>query len=271
MGLTASAQFILGLATLALVGCSTLPDRHAWGERATLSPGWERVRTSAVNAARNPWVWAPLLGAGVVQFDNWDHRISDWARSETPIFGSTENAAQWSDDLRTAAHITFLGTVAFTPGGSSAPEWVLNKAKGLGVQLTAAAVATGTTRLLKDATDRERPNGADTESFPSGHTTSSAVFGRLASENLESIEMSEPVRLGLDIGLDAVTIGTAWARVEAGAHFPSDTLVGMALGNFCGMFFNDAFLGLGGSGASLAFVPLPGGGEVRWQVSFGER
>ena len=130
---------------------------------------------------RDAWVWAPLVGAATLQIDNWDHRISDWARTETPIFGSTADAERWSDDLRSASFVAFAATVAFTPSGSSGSEWLLNKAKGFGVQLAAVAVATGTTRLLKDVTNRERPSGADDESFPSGHTTSSAVHTRLAS------------------------------------------------------------------------------------------
>ena len=268
----AAASFgCAGVIALSLSGCTTLPNGRAWGEDATLAPGWERIRTSAINAVTDRWVWAPLVGAATLQIDNWDHRISDWARTETPIFGSTADAERWSDDLRSASSIAFFTTAAFTPSGSSESEWLLNKAKGIGVQVAAVAVATGTTRLLKDVTKRERPSGADDESFPSGHTTSSAVHTRLASENLDSIQMSRAARLSMNVGLDALTIGTAWARVEAGAHFPSDTLVSMALGNFCGMFFTNAFLGLDSANASLAFVPLPGGGEVRWQVSFGGR
>jgi len=48
----------------------------------------------------------------------------------------------------------------------------------------------------------------------------------------------------IDAGLTALTLGTGWARVEAGFHYPSDVLVGMALGDFNGAFFNDAFMGL---------------------------
>jgi membrane-associated phospholipid phosphatase len=262
---------VIGALPFLLAGCGTLPDGHAWGDGATLSPGWERVRVSAVNAASDPWVWAPLLGAGVLQVDNWDHRVSDWARTETPVFGSTANAEHWSDDLRTTAVVAHAASVLFTPSGDSGSEWILNKAKGYGVQLAAAAVAGGATAVLKKTTNRERPNCADTESFPSGHAVVSAVYDRLASENLDWIDMTHGARVGLKVGLDAVTIGTSWARIEAGAHFPSDTLVSMAIGNFCGAFFNDAFLGLSGPRALLAFVPLPRGGEVRWQVSFGER
>lgn len=262
---------VIGALASPLTGCGTLPDGHVWGDGATLSPGWERVRVSAVNAASDPWVWAPLLGAGVLQVDNWDHRISDWARTETPVFGSTANAERWSDDLRSTAVVAHAASVLFTPSGDSGSEWMLNKVKGYSVQLAAAAVAGGTTAVLKKTTNRERPNGKDTESFPSGHATVSAVYDRLAAENLDSIDMSHGARLGLQAGLDAVTIATSWARIEAGAHFPSDTLVSMTIGGFCAEFFNDAFLGLSGRGASLAFVPLPRGGEVRWQVSFGER
>jgi len=271
MGTSATTWAATGALALLLAGCGTLPNGHAWGAGATLSPGWERVRVSAVHAASDAWVWAPLAGAGVLQIDNWDHRVSDWAQRETPVFGSTSNAEHWSDDLRSSSVAAHFLTVLATPGGESGSQWLLNKAKGYSVQLAAAAVAGGTTTVLKRVTGRERPNGKDDESFPSGHATVSAVYDRMAVENLDQIDMNHGVRTGLSVGLDALTIATSWARVEAGAHFPSDTLVSIALGNFCGKFFTDAFLGLGDANASFAFVPLPRGGEVRWQVGFGER
>jgi hypothetical protein len=87
--------------------------------------------------------------------------------------------------------------------------------------------------------------------------------------NLEEIPLSRPARDVLDVGLQAINFGTAWARVEGGWHYPSDTLVSIALGNFCGRFFNDAFLGLEMPHAKLAFAPLPGGGELTWQLQIG--
>jgi membrane-associated phospholipid phosphatase len=66
-----------------------------------------------------------------------------------------------------------------------------------------------------------------------------------------------------------LTFGTAWARVEAGAHYPSDVLVGMSIGNFFGLMFSDAFLNDGlRERLALAFDPLPGGGEVAWTWRF---
>src|SRR5690606_13288786 len=136
-------------------------------------------------------------------------------------------------------------TIAMMPSGDTAGEWVWNKAKGSLVHIAAESATANLTTQLKDATDRTRPNGAAKESFPSGHTSSSAVHTRLASRNVHAHELSPSMTLTLDIGLYALPIGTSWSRIEAGWHYPSDTLVGMALGNFLASFFNDAFLAEG--------------------------
>jgi len=259
---------ILLTATILLCGCATLTDGRIWGQNATLRPGWERVRSSAVSAARDPWVWGPLIGAAAFQFDDWDRRTSDWARENTPVFGSEHNAEDWSDDLRKASVLAHYVTIAATAGGDDSTEWVVAKVKGIVVQ-SAAVAATGlVTRQLKTSMDRERPNGLADESFPSGHTSSSAVHTRLASENLQSIDMGQGTRQLLDVGLTALTIGTSWARIEAGWHFPSDTLFSMALGNFIGSFVNDAFLGLEDRKSSVAVVPTAGGVVVQWSWAF---
>jgi hypothetical protein len=262
----------LSLALLGLLvssGCATLPDGGAWGEDATYGPGWQRVKESALHAARDPWVWTPLLGAGLMQIDNWDRQVSDWAREETPVFGSQENAEDWSDDLRSASGIAFHASLLATPSGSEPAEWLLNKARGYLVEGAAIWLTSRTTQALKDAADRERPNGLALESFPSGHSSASAVYTQLASRNLRAIEMPETLRRGFDYGLDALTLGTSWARIEAGWHFPSDTLFSIALGNFLGSFIHDAFMGLNEESAlDLAMTLRPGHSELRWRVRF---
>lgn len=250
-------------------GCATLPDGGAWGKSATLTPGWQRVRESAANAVRDPYVWVPLAGAVVFQIDDWDREVADWARRETPVFGSTDNAEQWSDDLRTASSVVYTATVLLTPSGDEPGEWLRNKAKGYAVGLAARGLTSATTNALKDAVDRERPNGDDTRSFPSGHTSASAANTRLASRNLRAMPLTENTRHVMDVGLLSLTAGTSWARIEAGQHFPSDTLFGMALGNFFAAFINDAFLGPSpGRVASLGIAATPGGAELRWVVRF---
>lgn len=261
--------FSAGALVLLLSGCATLPNGRGWGEDATLAPGWDRVRQSAVDAIRDPWVWVPLLGAAAFQIDDWDRDVSDWARENTPMFGSQESAEDWSDDLRTASVVSYHLAVLATPSGADAREWFINKAKGYAVGLSASALTRFTTRALKTSVGRTRPNGEDDESFPSGHTSTAAVYTQLASRNLRAIDLSDSTRLALDIGLDALTLGTSWARIEAGWHYPSDTLFSIALGNFLASFFNDAFLGLDENPrATVALAPQADGATLSWRWRF---
>jgi hypothetical protein len=254
---------------LYLSACATLPNGKTWSEDATYRPGWERMRDSAIDAARDPWVWGPLLGTGLMQIEDWDRKVSDWAREETPIFGSQQTAEDWSDYLKSASSVAFHASVAATPSGPDPTEWVLDKARGYLVEGAAIWLTSLTTQELKSATDRERPNGLARESFPSGHTSASAVHTQLASRNLRSVELADGVRRGLDYGLDALTLGTSWARIEAGWHFPSDTLFSIALGNFLAAFIHDAFMGLDSDARlQLGFAPVPGGAEIRWRRRF---
>lgn len=258
------------LCLAALCGaCGTLPNGHAWGEDATATPGWQRVREAASRAARSPRVWVPIVGAALLQVDDWDREIADWAREETPIFGSVDHAARWSDDLRTASIVAFHATALATPGGDTPREWIANKLRGYAVDAAAIVSTTSLTQGLKSAAGRERPNGADDESFPSGHTAVAAVHDRLAALNLRSIDMSPRTRRALGVGLDAITVGTSWARIEAGWHYPSDTLVSASLGAFFAAFYDDAFLGLDRPASpGVALSLLPGGASLQLSWRF---
>jgi hypothetical protein len=268
MSATVWRMLVLVIVSIPLSGCASLPSGRLWGEDATVRPGWNRVRASALEAARDPWMWGPLLGAAAFQIDDWDRRTSDWARENTPVFGSQSSAEQWSDELRSASVWAHYITVAATPGSNDTGDWLISKAKGMLVHTAATSATSAVTNQLKRITDRERPNGLAEESFPSGHTSSSAVHTRLASENLESINMRRGTRRALNVGLTALTIGTSWARIEAGWHFPADTLFSIALGNFIGSFVDDAFLGLDEPNLALAVVPAPGGVVFTWGCSF---
>lgn len=255
------------LAVFGASGCATLPEGSAWGESATLTPGWEQVRASAVNAAKDPHVWLPLAGAVVFQIDDWDREVADWARRERPLFGSQRNAERWSDDLRTASSAAYAATVLFTPSGDEPDEWLRAKAKGLAVGLAARAATSQTTEALKRGIDRERPDGSSGLSFPSGHSSASAVNTRLASRNLRWIGMQDSTRRMLDAGLVALNVGTSWARIEAGKHYPSDVLFGTALGHFLAVFINDAFLGASpGDRRGVMIEVIPGGVALRIYV-----
>lgn len=244
-----------------LAGCAATPSERMWGAQASFAPGWTRLGEAAEHAARDPWVWMPLLGAAVFQIDNWDRRTADWAREHTPVFGSQRRAERWSDDLRDAASIAHYATMLAVPSGESPREWVWNKAKGTLVHVAAVSTVSEITLQLKDVSERERPNGLALESFPSGHTSAAAVHTRLASRTLQQMELTATTRRVLDIGLHTITLGTSWSRIEAGWHYPSDTLFAMALGNFIGALFNDAFLH---PSTTTLQVRASEGGAVLW-------
>jgi membrane-associated phospholipid phosphatase len=262
----ASAALILFVACGS--GCVSTGGRD-FGADATASPGFTRIRQAALEAARDPHVWLPLAGAAVFQINGWDRKVSNWARANTPVFGSQQAAADWSDHLRTASSVAYFSTVLLTPGPAEVGPWIADKAQGLTVGLGAIATTGLATSTLKRATGRQRPNGEGHESFPSGHTSHSAVLTGLARDDLEYADLSPFTRTALDAGLDALTVGTAWARVEAGAHFPSDTLVSIALGSFVSGMFDRAFLEAGtGPRVSLNLEPLPHGLELHCQLRY---
>jgi hypothetical protein len=260
-------SLIAGGIVLLFCGCTTLPSGRAWGESATIRPGWTAIRVAARDAALDPWVWVPVAGAAAFQVNDFDRRVSDWAREHTPVFGSQDGAEDWSDDLRSAAGLAALTTLLATPSGAQPDEWVVNKAKGGAVEWLAVGATSLVTGALKNATARQRPNGMDHESFPSGHTSSAAVLGRLAEINLESVDVNSSARLAANVAIDAIVIGTGWARVEAGMHYPSDTLAGMALGNFMASFFTRAFFNADTRNA-IAVAGIDGGTVLRWSVRF---
>ncbi|MGH8258370.1 MAG: phosphatase PAP2 family protein [Steroidobacteraceae bacterium] len=257
------------IAALGLAGCAVLPDGRGWGADATVTPGWHRVGRAAVEAAESPRFWGPLAAAAVFQIDGWDRKVSDWGRRRTPIFGSERNAAHWSDRLRSASSYAYLASVIATPSGDDPEDWLLDKLRGAAVGFAAVGATDEESHLLKNVAARERPNGQDAQSMPSSHTSRSAALTALAERNVATLPLGAGARSLLDFGLDALTYGTAWARVESGFHFPSDTLVGMSIGNFNGSFFNDAFLGLG-SQDRLAWTlsALPEGAGLRIDYRF---
>jgi len=264
---TAAGGFIV-IASICLSGCATLPDGSRWGENAGFRVGWDRTADATMQAAKSPWVWAPLVTAAALQIDNADHHISDWAVDHTPVYGSVAGAHNASDDLEMAAGVVYLASVLAAPSGDSGPEWWSAKLQGGLVGLGAVAATELTTEVIKVGANRQRPNGGD-NSMPSGHTSFAAVADTMTGRNLEAIPMSRAARTTLTMGVDLLTFSTGWARVEAGAHFPSDVLVGMSIGNFFGRMFDDAFLGDDlAQRLTLSFAPEPRGGAILWSLRF---
>ena len=252
----------ISLALLLLSGCASTPyappQDARWGKQAKLLPSVSRLRNAAVKAATAPATWVPLLGAGLISIGDADENLSEWAARERPLFGS--NADEVSDRLRDAATATYFLTGLLAPSGD---DWVANKLRGFSVGLSAQLVTGGITEGLKSAVGRTRPSGANTRSFPSGHSSLTATRTKLAQHNLSYLQIPRWSRRVAGGGLHAISAATAWARVEGENHFVSDVLVGISLGNFVARFMQEAFLQAGVKNFQVSFEAAPGGGALQ--------
>jgi len=258
---------IVLLATLfiavSLTGCGTLSNGRGWGQDAIYPVDLKRIPRAALNALVDPMTFVPAAGALVFGLSEWDKKVSHWATSHTPIFGSVQNAKNDAVYLEIPLYTEVFVTALATPSGDDSKDWVFSKLKGIAVEGAAEFAAIGAAGLLKDAIDRTRPNG-NGSSFPSGEATGAFASVALSNRNLDSIELPQEVRIPLKVGNVLLGTGVAWARVEAGAHYPSDVLAGAALGNFLSTMIHDSFLGLPERKRGFGFFvsPLKGGANA---------
>ena len=194
---------------------------------ASAAPGGASAAEAARAAALEPGTWLPLAGAAAFALaGDADHELADWARRETPLFGSNADAAEASSDIRKVLQLQVLaleGWHAFGPAADApaAERWGPPAAALTGILVTGELVDG-----IKELADRERPDGSDRLSFPSANEVLARDHGDAA--------WSGAWRAG---NVALASLG-AWSRLEAGAHHPTDVLVGAALGNFLSAFLH---------------------------------
>lgn len=219
--------------------------------------------------AKSPYTWAPLAGAALLQIGDWDRKVSDSASDNTPVFGSQQSARDASDVLEDLSAVAWMVTAVATPSGDSSGEWLAAKTKGFAVVAAAKLLNGGMTASIKNWSGRTRPDGSDTGSFPSGHSSSASLYATFSARNLESIDMGDNYRKTMEIGFGVIAAGTAWARVEGNVHFPSDVLAGAALGHFVAAFINEAFMRLNESATGFVHIALtPESVSIRFRRAF---
>ncbi len=98
-------------------------------------------------------------------------------------------------------------------------------------------------QTLKFTTGRTRPDGSNDRSFPSGHAAGAACTAAVLWN-----------RYGPEVGipLSALTLYTCVSRVNLAKHFPSDVILGVAIGAACGIASSRASNNQGGGNFSLS-------------------
>jgi PAP2 superfamily len=261
------AVLIITFVSFSFTGCGTLQNGRGWGQDAIYPVDLKKIPDAAYHAFFDLQTLIPAAGAVVFGMSHADRKVSDWASSHTPVFGSKDSAKQASDYLLCALEAETFATALAAPSSDNPKDWAYSKAKGLSVELGAELATAGVTGLLNGTTGRTRPNGSSS-SFPSGHASAAFSSATLANRNLTSLRMSENMRMTLQIGNILLATGVGWARVEAEKHFPSDVLAGAALGHFLSVFIHDAFMGLPEDNR-LYFYILPSKHGAMIGLSFG--
>ena len=200
---------------------------------------WKEAFTRAI---KDPDTWAPTAAAAAIAVSGTDKEIAEWAVRRTPVFGSVEAAKTAGDRLRQASDVGMAATSLFLTRDRGQPGFK-SRALYTGVGYLGAIVSDGTTGSFKGVTHRPRPDGSNTRSFPSGHTSRAFAYAAFSHRSLKESNLPKAARVGLRWGFTGLAAGTGWSRVEAGAHYPTDVLFGAGLGNFSGRFVSELILG----------------------------
>ena len=177
-----------------------------------------------------------LLAAGIAglwDIDSFDRPITDHVPGlRNPAL---TNMMLFASAFGDAVYLWFMGPLILVALG------VYRNWRALAVYSAAFVLAPIIVRLIKGWVARPRPTvdlygGVEAFSFPSGHATNSTlIYGALAL--LAFMTLKGAVRWSVVGLLSFLILLIAASRVYVGAHWPSDTLAGLALGGLmlCGL------------------------------------
>ncbi|MCK4806365.1 MAG: phosphatase PAP2 family protein [Candidatus Aegiribacteria sp.] len=150
--------------------------------------------------------------------------------------------------------LTLLGASSIMWAGGSLMD--SRGGEETGQMLTEGLLLTyGLTGAMKLASCRTRPDGSDSHSLPSGHSSGTACA---------AVILWDSYGPGAGIPAAAVAAFTALSRVTLGKHFPSDVIAGAAIGISVGLAVAGAHED--GTGSNHHIQPAIG---IRWNSSRG--
>ncbi len=216
---------IIFFLTCTMTGCSlkeSFPDKKRWTD-------------ATIHALKHPGTWTPLAGASIIAIGGWDQEISNYATSHTPVFGSQEAAGDASDTLRTLSSYGMVLSALGAEDNHTVVERLFWNTAGV-------HIATEFREVMSRSIGRERPNGEE-NGMPSRHATRAFAYSAMTSRNIDAMRLSSFWEYSAKTIETSFAVGTAWARVEAGNHYPTDVLVAASLANFISLVTHDLFLG----------------------------
>ena len=204
---------IILLCLINLIGCKSHAPKQAKG----FIPNWTEVGEIAWHTAQRTDVWLPSAAAITLQIGDSDHELNDWIFDNSFIYRDADHAELWGERLLVGSDaIDWITTVVGAlPLDGSKPAWRFFHTTAI------ERISLGTTGIFGDKI-REFD----------GETACTAAHNQLSLFHLARSKHSPELRSGLRSGLTGLISLQAWTQVEAGNQTPSQSLAGMAIGNF---------------------------------------
>lgn len=228
----------------AFSGCRG-PEGSRW-ERHGSGEIWSQAFDQQLDHPEQLWPAAGLLVATPVLYA-YDDELSEDAREHQYVTGSSTTGG---DEIALA-----LGAGAIGFGAVEACQG--DDARSLEVGAESLVATEGVTEILKRATNRSRPEGSSSSSFPSGHTSFSFAAATFLARRID--DLSEGTASGLGYLLYAPATYVAINRVEEGRHWPSDVAAGAFLGIFLTNWIYNAHYGDTRAERPSIYAPEPRG------------
>ena len=163
----------------------------------------------------NPYITALSVGTGAVAFGGIGRTVYNKAGG---VIDTRSNGNRGTSVIQFAPlALPWVMKAAGVPTRSGWGRMAVSQ--GLG-----AAVMAGSVKLLKNSINTVRPDGSDTHSFPSGHTSWAFLGATITAHELANTSAWYP--------MGAYTVATAIAveRVLDRHHYPSDVMAGAGIG-----------------------------------------
>ena len=158
-----------------------------------------------------------LIGGGATGIGAiFDDDVAEWISRPEHGFGTSFESGAAPAAVGAAVAVLFAsGSVADGPRYRAMTYDLMH----------AFLINAGYTTLLKEVVQRERPNGDDQLSFPSGHASNAFTLAAVAERHY-----------GWKVGLPAYTLASlvAVSRLQRNKHYLSDVMAGATLGYVVG-------------------------------------
>jgi hypothetical protein len=197
---------------------------HAEVKKDSFALKFNNPLDALIDTVQSP---AFLIPTGIVFltfYENIGKRITRKSRESHPLWGHRGRAEMMSDRYRTLSTISMVAsTLAYRNEGFG------SMASHLIFDVSAGIVALQARGLIRDGTNRVRPNG-DPQSFPSGHATAAGARVALSNYNIFNSNLTKRQKYILAGTNWGIAYLVAYSRIEAHSHYPEDVAAGIALG-----------------------------------------